>query len=158
MSLVIKEREIPAAVETLWELIAPVDSFPQWMPDVETAGLLGIQPTGIGRRQRIATRAWVGEWTQEQVLITWEVNRRIGWRTLTSRVGDREVKGIEDLQTIITLTGRENGTTVLVETSWVSVGVVGRLFSILVLGPTIRRRNKNALQALGTLTRESGNG
>jgi len=148
MNLIVEERTIPSGAESIWELIAAVENLPQWMPGVQTAKLLGIQRTGIGRRQQV-TQDW-REWVQEQVLIAWEPGRRIGWRTLTNQIRGKKLEQIEDLQTIITLTEQGEQTRVRIETSWSPVGLKGKLFSLLSLKPVLRRQLRGALQELET--------
>ena len=148
MTLVIETREIPFDAELLWQLLASFEHLPQWMPGVASSALLGSQQTGIGRRQQLVMRERLGEWEQQQVIIAWEPGRRLGWRALSHQVNGKQLKGIKDLQTIVTLSQRGACTTVHAETSWLPVGLRGRLFSSLRLGPAVRRRLRDTLQAL----------
>ena len=156
MSLVIEERVIPSTENLLWALITAVENLPRWIPNAQTAKLLGQQETGIGRRQQLITRGRLGEWAQEQVIIAWEPERRIGWRTLTNKIDAKEIKQIGDLQTIITLTKLQEHTKVTIETSWVPLGPRGQLLSLFTLKPAIRKQTKGMLQALEVQTRKKG--
>jgi hypothetical protein len=156
MSLVIEERDLQSTENSLWALITTIENLPHWVPNLQTAKLLGQQQTGIGRRQQLITRGRLGEWVQEQVIIAWEPGRRIGWRTLASQINTREIKQIGDLQTIITLTKRQERTKVTIETSWAPLGPRGQLFSFFVLKPAIRKQIKGMLQALEVQARKKG--
>jgi uncharacterized membrane protein len=156
MSLFVEERDIPSTENLLWALITAVENLPRWVPNVQTAKLLGQQQTGIGRRQQLITRGQLGEWAQEQVIIAWEPGRRIGWRALTNQIDARELEQIEDLQTIITLTKRQGHTNVTIETSWVPLGLKGQLFSFFTLKPAIRKQTKGMLQALEIQIQKKG--
>jgi uncharacterized membrane protein len=148
MTLVIETREIPVDADLLWQLLADFEHLPQWMPGVESASLLGSQRTGIGRRQRLVVRERLGEWEQQQVIIAWEPGRRLGWRALSHQVNEKQIRGIKDLQTIVTLSQRGGCSTVHAETSWIPVGLRGRLFSSLRLRPAVRRQLRETLRAL----------
>jgi uncharacterized membrane protein len=148
MSLVIETRKIPFDADLLWRLLATFDRLPGWMPGATSASLLGSQQTGIGRRQRLVVRESLGEWEQQQVIIAWEPGRRLGWRTLSHQVNGKDLKQVKDLQTIVTLSQREGGTRVHAETSWIPVGLGGRLFSSLRLRPAVRRQLRETLRAL----------
>jgi uncharacterized membrane protein len=148
MSWIIETRDIPSDADLLWQLLATFDRLPQWMPGVHSASLLGSQQMGIGRRQRLIMRERLGEWEQQQVIIAWEPGRRLGWRTLSNQVNGKNLKQVKDLQTIVTLSQREGCTTVHAETSWIPVGLRGRLFSSLRLRPAVQRQLRETLRAL----------
>jgi uncharacterized membrane protein len=148
MTLVIETREMPFDADLLWQLLASFEHLPQWMPGVHSASLLGSQQMGIGRRQQLVVRERLGEWEQQQVIIAWEPGRRLGWRALSHQVNGKQIKQIKDMQTIVTLSQRGGGTTVHAETSWIPVGLRGRLFSSLRLRPAVQRQLRDTLRAL----------
>lgn len=128
------EIEVEADVETVWEVLTDIESWPRWNPDVRWASLKGELAEGSAFRWK------TGPGTITATLRRVERPRLVGWTGKTI--------GIEAVH-VWWLEPRDGATAVRTAESW--AGLMPRLFP----GP-MRRILEKAIQAgLGFLKAEA---
>ncbi|CAN5484478.1 hypothetical protein BH20ACT23_BH20ACT23_16810 [soil metagenome] len=81
--------EIQAEPELVWEVLADIDNWPSWNPDVKEANLMG------GLRESSVFRWKAGPGTITSTLVKVDPPREIGWRGKTMGINAVHVYKLE---------------------------------------------------------------
>ncbi len=113
-----RERYIEAPPDAIWKLIAPVESIPLWMSDVDTAERVSGPAEGAGRMQRVTRPIRSLYLETEQEVVAWDPGRRMTLVHRRETYGGRETGGVRDFTMDVTLTGDQSGSVVRLEYRW----------------------------------------
>lgn len=86
----VAEREVAATPQRVFEVLADVESWPQWFPNLSEATWLTEAPHGVGSRRRVR----VGPLKVEEEFIVWEPGERWGFTFVDVNLGGSKA-GVE---------------------------------------------------------------
>lgn len=134
-----RQRVVAAPPENVWGLIASVERLPEWFAGVEAAASLPGPVEGIGRRQRL-TRYLRGHTVEmEQEVVAWDPPRLLALRHVRESIEGRDVTGVRNFVTRLTLAPVGGGTRVTIQYEWGARFGIAWLQSMLLGGRVMGR-------------------
>ncbi|MFA6909211.1 MAG: SRPBCC family protein [Patescibacteria group bacterium] len=126
-----KHYLIRRPISRAWGIVSDPRRLAAWMPGVIDVRMLEDAPRGNGLTWRVILETEMGRWEIDQQIIEWREGSGIVWRDIRSFLDERPMTQITNMQTAITLEKHAEGTLVYCMVSWNSVGIGGKVFSVL---------------------------